>query len=750
MPTRALRLLRWLLGHRGSVLAVFALATLAMVPGVLRLETDNSPEVFYLQGSEALAKYRALRSEFGSDEVVRIVAVGPGLWSAAGLAWLGRTEEAAKGLPGIEAVSGLAGRHRWSLPAWPPADPEAFRRMALADPLDRQLGWIDARGEAATVITVLAPGAPRQTAQSLAALRELTAAPPAGVETRLVGLPVVDEVLDGSSREIEQRFFPLLVLFSLVLLALTFRSAACVAAPLLFVAACELLTLGPMGYLGVKLNLVLVVLPPLAFVIGLATVVHVLMRYRELLGEGLAPDDAMVETYRDKGWAVFWTGVTTLVGFGSLVTSTVGPVKTLGLWSSVAIAVQTVAAVTLCPVLLASWLGTHWKGSRPIEALARRLGRRWAEGSARRRLPLLGATALVALVAAAGLPRLRIESDVLTYLPADHPVRASIADLEARGIGPAAVELVLSLPQGIEGASFRAPHALLRLASLTASLRRDPMVLGAVGAGEVAAAARQAAGLAAGPLTAGPLTGSLGALAAERALDDALAPFVSPDGRRARLTLFVPITGFDRLDPLTRSALETARQAFPQAAVEVTGQHPLLLETQRQLLSTLTSSFALTLVCVALILRYLVGDRTLAIAALVPNVWPVLGVLGAMGWFGVPLDVATVMVAAVVLGLAVDDTIHTLGHFRELAPKVGRFEAVASTLHHTAGAYLLTGVMLIAGFGVCALSSFAPTARFGLLSAAGILLAVIGDLFLVPALLGAPEKRAPNPGRSVA
>lgn len=739
MQTRALRLLRWLLAHRGLVLAAFLLATLAMVPGVLRLETDNSPEVFYLEGSEALAKYRALRREFGSDEVMRIVAVGPGLWTAEGLAWLGETEEAAKALPGVAGASGLAGRHRWSEPSWPPADPEAFRRLALADPLARHLGWVDSRGEAATVLVVLATGSRSETREALAALRELTASPPADVATRLVGMAVVDEALDGSSREIQQIFFPLLVLFTLVLLALTFRDAACVTAPLVFVAAPVLLTLGPMGYLGVKLNLVLAVLPPLTFVIGLATVVHVLMRYRELLGEGLEADEAMVETYRDKGWAVLWTGVTTLVGFGSLVTSAVGPVKTLGLWSSVAIAVQTLAAVTLCPVLLASWVGTHWKGGRPIEALARRLGRRWAEASARQRVPLLGATALVALVAVAGLPRLAVESDALTYLPADHPVRSSVADLEARGIGTAAVELVLSLPDGIEGASFRAPHALLQLAALTASLRQDPMVLGAVGAGDVAAAGQQmAAGLA-----AGPLTGGFGRLAAQRALDDALAAFVSADGRKARLTLFVPVTGFDRLDPLTRTALETAREAFPQAAVEVTGQHPLLLETQRQLLATLTSSFALTLVCVSLILRYLVGNRTLALLALVPNVWPVLGVLGGMGWFGVPLDVATVMVASVLLGLAVYDTIHTLGHFRELAPTVGRFEAVASTLQHTAGAYVLTGVMLIAGFGVCALSSFAPTARFGLLSAAGIFLAVVGDLFLVPALLGGRQKPAP-------
>jgi predicted RND superfamily exporter protein len=120
--------------------------------------------------------------------------------------------------------------------------------------------------------------------------------------------------------------------------------------------------------------------------------------------------------------------------------------------------------------------------------------------------------------------------------------------------------------------------------------------------------------------------------------------------------------------------------------------------------------------------------------ALVPNLWPVLALLGGMGWLGAPLDVATVMVASIVLGLVVDDTIHTLAHFRERSRQVGGFEAVADRLEHTAPAYLLTGGILVAGFGVCALSSFEPVARFGTLSAATIGVAVIADLLLVPAL----------------
>ena len=125
--------------------------------------------------------------------------------------------------------------------------------------------------------------------------------------------------------------------------------------------------------------------------------------------------------------------------------------------------------------------------------------------------------------------------------------------------------------------------------------------------------------------------------------------------------------------------------------------------------------------------------------ALVPNVWPVLVLLGGMGWLGVRLDLATVMVASIVLGLAVDDTIHTLAHFRAEARELGARAAVARRIERAAPAYLLTGAILVAGFGVCALSEFQPIARFGELAAAAIVLALASDLLLVPALFGGEE-----------
>lgn len=752
-----------------AVLAAWLLLAAAAVPGVLRLDTDNSPEVFFVDGGESVERYRELQRAFGEVETVRLAASGDGLWTPAGLAWLADVEARAVAVPGVRDAIGLAGHHGGVAAggagepsevaaAWPPDDVAAFRRLLLDDPIDRNLGLIGGliggltgSGETATVLVSL--GGERE--RAVGGLRELVRDPPEGVAARVVGMPVLDLALDDSSREIEQVFFPLLVALAVALLAASFRDLRGIGVPLVFVAAPEVVLLGALGYLGVSLNLVLAVLPPLLFVIALATAVHLQVRFRDALEDGLRGADAVAATYEDKGWAVLWTGLTTIVGFGSLAVSRVGPVPTLGLASAAGITLVTVAAFTLYPALLVAW-GAPVRSlvpgrsrsaggprrSRAFEHRFRRLGRRWAEWAADRRRLVLSVAALAVVLAAAGLPRLRVESNALTFLPEEHPARAGIEALEDAGIGIAAAEVFLTVPPAADDADgsggFASAERVAGLGELTAALREVPGVLGAVGPGDLLAEAERR-------MRALGATGATPELALALLLADPVAAgrfrtFVSADGLAARITLFVPTAGHREMEPVFARAGELARawsrRAVPEARATVTGELPLLLETHRRLLLTLGLSLTLTTLAVGAIFRFLLPSTRLALLALLPNLWPVAMVVGAMAWLGVPLDTATVMVASVVLGLAVDDTIHTLGHFRELAPAVGRREAVAGTLERTAPAYVLTGAILAAGFGVCALSDFAPTARFGGLSALAIAFAVLGDLLLLPALLG--------------
>jgi len=766
---------------RRLVLGLAALLALALLPGLWFLEIDNSPHIFFVEGSERVAEYERLLDDFGSDEVVRVVLGGPSLWSAGGLETLRRLNEAAASLPFVAAATSLysratAGRPRGSR-EWPPSNPEAFRRRVESDRLGRALGWVGTDGEVLTVLVTLAAQDVRTRGEVLGRLeetveREMEGAP-TGLSAHLAGWPVLDRALDRSTREIGERYFPLLVGLAVALLVLSFRDPWAVLVPLVFVVLTELVVLGAMGWLGVELNLVLAVLAPLLFVIALATAVHLLVRCRDFeearLNEARderdgeeGPPVVVERTYWDKGWAVLWTGVSTLVGFASLAVSPVGPVRDLGLWAAVGIAVMTLLAFLLYPALLSLMLGRSRKlrgraavggasqgtrSRRTFERWFQRAGRRWAVWAAEHRLGVLGGATVLALAALAGVPWLELETNALHYLPADHPARAGIEELEARGVGSATVELMLTLPDaGDDGSpTFESLGVFRRLAQLTERLRREPQVLGAVSAGDfLEDAVRRAPGRA-----------LFGASAVRRVAFDRLTGedrpavldrFLAREGRSARVTLFTRMAGITEMDPLLATVAELAREILsgedlpgePLPGVEAvaTGELPLVLESQRHLLSTLGLSLTLTFLVIAAILRGLLPSTRLTLLALVPNLWPVAGVVGLMGWLGTPLDVATVMVASVALGLAVDDTIHTLGHFRELAPEHGRFEAVAATLERTAPSYVLTGLILGAGFGVCALSDFGPTARFGVLSALAIALAVLGDLLLLPALLG--------------
>ncbi len=122
----------------------------AFVPGLLRLEIDDSPEGFFVRDAAALERLQRLELDYGRDRAVRLVVEGDDLWTREGLARLGELEAAA-GDPrrvggGVYGAAGLVRHHRWHLEGWPPPDPAAFRRLVAADPVDRNAGWVGEDG----------------------------------------------------------------------------------------------------------------------------------------------------------------------------------------------------------------------------------------------------------------------------------------------------------------------------------------------------------------------------------------------------------------------------------------------------------------------------------------------------------------------------------------------------------------------------------------------------------------------------
>jgi uncharacterized protein len=474
---------------------------------------------------------------------------------------------------------------------------------------------------------------------------------------------------------------------------------------------------------------------------------------------------------------VLWTGVTTCAGFGSLTFAAMPPVRNLGLWTAFGIAVLTFEAFLLYPALLTAFGGGAAPGlaASSFERVGRDFARALAEVAVRYRRTVLAAFALVTIFASAGLARLPVGLGILDYLRPDHPLRAELERLEARGVAVVAGELVVDGtaqppadgdPDG-PAPDFATAGDRRRLRELAEGLRARPGVLGTLSSIDLLDAA--ARGIVApseppDPGTAGPDLASGSALAALRAnpeLEVLLAATLTRDDRAARVSVLVPMASPGTLEPIFAEAVAEARSRFPGARVWLTGAYPLVVRSQSAILHTMLASLALTLAVVGAVFALLVRSAGGLWAALAPNLFPVVSVLGLMGWIDVPLDGTTLMIAAVVLGLAVDDTLHTLGAFRRRAPRLGSVRGAVAALEHAGPGHLLSTATLALGFLLCGLSAFAPVARFGRLTATALLVALAADLLLLPALLaglgrrqvsalsaqsGSPGPESPAPG----
>lgn len=192
-------------------------------------------------------------------------------------------------------------------------------------------------------------------------------------------------------------------------------------------------------------------------------------------------------------------------------------------------------------------------------------------------------------------------------------------------------------------------------------------------------------------------------------------------------------------DP-SSAARELAQSDAPRPIRAVyTGMVPLVYKTQRQLLISLNQSIFWATVLIAIVMMFLLKSPMAGVIAMIPNVFPIVIIFGALGWLGIKVDIGIMMSASVALGVAVDDTIHFLTWFRRgIKIGLGRIQAVMLAYDRCATAMLQTTLIGGLGLAVFATSTFTPTQQFGYLMISMLGAALIGDLLLLPAILASP------------
>jgi len=548
------------------------------------------------------------------------------------------------------------------------------------------------------------------------------------------------------------RFFLALVLATIgSLLFALFRRLAGVLLPLGVVMLSIISTFGLQGIRGGALGIPTQIVPSFLLAVGVGAAVHILVIFFQHYDQGESAEDAVSFTLGHSGLAVVMTAFTTAGGLVSFAASEVAPVADLGVLAPIGILAGLVYCLALLPAALCA-LPLKRRARAPASSKTSLISRALvATGDFAVRHPgaVLAVTAALIVVAAIGALRIRFEHDTLRWFPEDDPIRTDTTWIDHSLSGSMALEVLLDTGRenGLQDPALLA--TLDRLSDEVRQIRggRDLSVRKTLSIADVVKEINQALEENRPEARRVPESRELVAqelLLFENSGSDDLEDFVDSQFRTGRFTLrmpYVPPAHYHRFIPEVEDLFR--RELGPDVEVRTTGFMALLAASMDAISRSMFSSYTLALIIITPLMMLLIGSLRGGLASMIPNLAPILLVLGLMGWTGIQMDLFTLLIGSIAIGLAVDDTIHFMHNFYRYFRQTGDTRgSVRRTLETTGQAMLVTSIVLSLGFFTYTFAELRNLFNFGLLTGICIVLAFIADVLVGPALVTLATRRA--------
>ena len=768
--------------RRWWVVAVALMTAAGLASGMARLTIDTSNEGFLHPDDPILVQYDAFKDMFGREDMI-LVAIEPrDLFT---LESLGRIkslhDDLADNVPHLNDLTSLANARSTHgegdrlvvddlMAQWPesPEDLAALKARVMANPLyrDRLVSGdarlttmvieLDAFSGAGASVDVMsgfdepAAGAGERPSLTDEENREAVEAVRAIVEKYesdefrlyMAGTPVVTETLKRAMQADMKLFMGLaLATMALCLLAM-FRRFSGVLLPLLVVVLSFVSTMGAMGYAGTPIKLPTIILPSFLLAVSVGASVHLLSMFFHHLRSTEDRTASIRHAMGHSGLAIVMTSLTTAVGLGSFATAEVAPIADLGAYASLGVLLSLLYTIILLPALLAIIPAKPHAGvDDSTPTLSDRLLGAVADFSVRhaRVVVVVGLVVIVFFTASAA--QLRFSHDILSWLPEEWPVYQATRKVDHELRGSVVVEIIVD--SGRENGLYDR-DLLVGLDDLARELegweRGDLFVGKATSVVDILKEIHQALNENRPEFHAIPDNEKLipqEFLLFENSGSDDLQDVVDSGFRKARFTVKVPWRDTLEYVPLLDDiATRFENRLGPDVDVAITGVMSLFSRTLHAAIRSAAKSYVIAFGLITLMMILLIGNIRLGLASMVPNLAPIAVTMGFMWWAGVPLNMFTMLVGSIAIGLAVDDTVHFMHNFRRYFAQTGDVrEAVRHTLHTAGRAMLVTSVVLATGFYIYMFASMKNVIQFGFLVGSAILLALLADFLLAPALM---------------
>ena len=753
------RYARWLLGHRALTVAIVAVVSVLAALSARGLRFDNAIDIWLLDDNPELQRYRSFLEEFGTDEFIVLAWETDDFLEAAEL---GRIRRLGRAIARLQHVRNVFSLTEADVPTADaegvtvgpmvddlPGDPEAveaLRYRVLAHPM--LVGRVVAADGKSLALIAEVEHIEDDFIYKVELVRQIRAIVEeerarTGVRPyHLAGGPVLDDAIFRYSIRDTLVYLPLCVLFAAAVTFFIFRRLSAVVVVMLVVVQSVLWTAGAMAVWGLRANIISTILVPVLMCAGIGEAIHIVAEYYAQLGRGRDRLAAMAVSLDTLMAPCLVTSMTTAAGLLSLGVSDLGVLRETGCIGAFGILVGFGLSMTMLPAVL-TWVPAETERSlepRESDRLAWFLTRA-GQASVGWRGSVLICSALLVLAGGLGITRLTVNANFIDHFRKNDPVRLDTEFVDEHLQGTVSIEFVLRAP---ERNGILEPTVLRALEALETFVESLPGVTSVHGLCE---ALREIHGVLRGGGPSAAVLPDNARLAAQLLLamegSGITESIVDAERRVARLSAYVRVKDSMALASHVREIEAFLKRHFPPPlSASMTGVVKVSQDVQDYILTTQIDSLSLSVITSIAMIALLLGSVRLGLLAMIPNLIPLGMTLGFMGLVGISLNVGTVMIAAVVLGVIVDDTVHFLVCYRRAyGSGLSVHQAVQHTLEKVGRPIVATSLILVAGFWVMMLATFRPNVNFGLLTGVTIMIGLVADLMILPAALAVVRPR---------
>lgn len=751
------KLSQYLVSRPWTNLIIATLITLALVPGLTKLEADFSYRIWFRESEPLLKLYDDFQAKFGNDDLVNIIVHSPdGIFDEESIKVVRELTEGLWLVPDVISVDSIT-NYQWTSAEEDDITiedfiPEEFDDQLLlkkkSDALNDKIlpdYLINRKGTVTNIYAKIRPyfkGAPddnliiKKTRELIKRVREKL---PDSDKHKIYTNGSLD--INNTFREVSEHdvktIFPIVFGLIFIFLLFTFKRLIGLALPVLVISFTTVSTFGFAGYLGIKFNNLIAMVPTILIAIAIADSVHVLITYFQFRSLGNNERDATSLAFEKNIRPTLLTSISTSIGFLSCTTSDLIPLSDMGLLA----AFGTVMAWIYTMLIIAPILGmkkVKWdkKSDHATEQKEYIYASSVIEFIDKfKHFIFYGLISLAVIFTYLGTKN-EVNSNPYDYFSSDVPLKISNDfTLENLGgfYGPQLV-IESGIKDGIKDPIFlknvdkfqrwledkeyisRVTSVVEIVKSMNKSMHGDKEQFYTI------------------PNNRKTIAELLFLYSMSLPQGKDLNDRMTVNRDALRMAVMWKTQG-SKLSLQRMAMMEEKAKDFNLKAI-VTGKIPIYQNMTTFVVKSFFSSIILALIGIAVLLIFIFKSFKLGLVSMIPNIIPLAFGAGAMTLLSKPLDVGTALVSSVCLGIVVDDTIHFLTSFKSCKEKgMKTKDALKFVLGTTGAALFWTTLILVVGFGAMIFANFTPNSNFGLLTALVLTIALVIDLVFLPALL---------------